>query len=94
MRQMLRFLLCLAATPESVHARPGRILSDMTRDEWLDQFSDELIKLRPHVSHKLARTLALHAYVAAAHPRTAAREYHARQQPAAAPVAAKRVKRG
>jgi hypothetical protein len=33
----------------------------MTRDEWLDQFSDELIKLRPHVSHKLARTLALHA---------------------------------
>ena len=34
----------------------------MTRDDWLDQFSDELIKLRPHVSHKLARTLALQAY--------------------------------
>jgi len=67
----------------------------MTRDDWLDQFSDELIKLRPHVSHKLARTLALHAYAADAHPRTAAREYHARQQPAAAPaVSAKRAKRG
>ena len=66
----------------------------MTRDDWLDQFTDELIKLRPHVSHRLARTLALQAYAADAHPRTAAREYHARQQPAAPAVAAKRVKRG
>jgi hypothetical protein len=66
----------------------------MTRDDWLDQFSDELIKLRPHVSHKLARALALHAYAADAHPRTAAREYHARQQPAAPAVLAKRAKRG
>jgi len=70
------------------------MLGAMTRDEWLDQFSDELIKLRPHVSHKLARTLALHAYAADAHPRTAARDYHARQQPAAPVVAPKRVKRG
>jgi hypothetical protein len=66
----------------------------MTRDDWLDQFSDELIKLRPHVSHRLARTLALHAYAADAHPRTAAREYHARQQPATPAVVAKRAKRG
>ena len=66
----------------------------MTRDEWLDQFSDELIKLRPHVSHKLARSLALHSYSESAHPREAARDYHARQTPAAPVVAAKRVKRG
>ena len=66
----------------------------MTRDEWLDQFSDELIKLRPHVSHKLARTLALHAYSASAHPREAARDYHARQTPAPPVVAGKRAKRG
>ena len=70
------------------------MLIAMTRDDWLDQFSDELIKLRPHVSHKLARTLALHAYASEAHPRTAAREYHARQQPAAPAVVAKRAKRG
>jgi hypothetical protein len=69
----------------------------MTRDDWLDQFSDELIKLRPHVSHKLARTLALNAYAAEAHPRTAARDYHARQQPAPPAVTttpAKRARRG
>ena len=66
----------------------------MTRDEWLDQFSDELIKLRPHVSHKLARTLALHTYNQSAHPREAAREYHARQTPAPPVVAPKRAKRG
>ncbi|MCW5656203.1 MAG: hypothetical protein KIT60_00745 [Burkholderiaceae bacterium] len=66
----------------------------MTRDDWLDQFSDELIKLRPHVSHRLARTLALQAYAADAHPRTAARDYHARQSAAAPVAAAKRTKRG
>ncbi len=66
----------------------------MTRDDWLDQFSDELIKLRPHVSHKLARTLALQADAADAHPRSAARDYPARQTPAAPVVAAKGAKRG
>jgi hypothetical protein len=65
----------------------------MTRDDWLDQFSDELIKLRPHVSHKLARTLALQAYSDSAHPRTAARDYHARQTPAATAAVAKRARR-
>lgn len=34
----------------------------MTRDEWLAQFTDELIKLRPHLSDKVAHTLALQAY--------------------------------
>jgi hypothetical protein len=50
------------------------------RDAWCDQFSDELKKLRPHVSDRLARTLALHQYDATAHPRVAAREYDARQR--------------
>ena len=57
----------------------------MTRDEWVDQFRDELIKLRPHVSDRLAHTLALHAFDAKEHPRVAAREYHAKQQPAPPP---------
>jgi hypothetical protein len=57
----------------------------MDRDEWCDQFSDELKKLRPHVSDRLARTLALHAFDANEHPRVAAREYHKRQVPAPPP---------
>jgi hypothetical protein len=63
----------------------------MDRDAWCDDFSDELIKLRPHISHKLARTMALHHYDAKAHPRVAAREYHKRQEPGSAPkLSAKR----
>jgi hypothetical protein len=53
----------------------------MDRDAWCDDFGDELIKLRPHISHKLARTMALHHYDARAHPRVAARDYHKRQEP-------------
>jgi hypothetical protein len=36
----------------------------MDRDTWCDRFVDELKKLRPHVSERLARTLALHQYKA------------------------------
>jgi hypothetical protein len=57
----------------------------MDRDEWCDQFSDELKKLRPHVGSKLAWTLALHQFDAKAHPRVAAREYHKRQEPGLPP---------
>jgi len=57
------------------------IVGAVDRDRWCDDFSDELIKLRPHVSGKLARTIALHHFDAKAHPRVAAREYHARQEP-------------
>jgi len=31
-----------------------------TRDDWLSDFEDEIVKLRPHLSGKMARTLALH----------------------------------
>jgi hypothetical protein len=51
-----------------------------------------LIKLRPHLSDKLARTLALQAYDAKEHPRVAAREYHAKQQPPQPAAAKKRAK--
>jgi len=64
----------------------------MTRDDWLSQFSDELIKLRPHLSERFARTLALSAY-STEHPRVAARQYHAQQQPSPGPAVAKRAKR-
>jgi hypothetical protein len=38
----------------------------MDRDSWCDDFVDELLKLRPHISHKLARTMAPHHYHAKA----------------------------
>jgi hypothetical protein len=65
------------------------MLSRMTRDEWLNQFCDELLKLRPHLSEKFVRTVALSRY-GSEHPRVAARAYDQQQQPAAAPVAKKR----
>jgi hypothetical protein len=52
----------------------------MTRDDWCDQFFDELLKLRPHMGHRLARTLALHHYKPAEHPRDAARQYDKAQR--------------
>ena len=52
----------------------------MDRDSWCDAFVDELIKLRPHVSRKLVRTLALHQYNAAEHPRDMARRYDKAQR--------------
>jgi hypothetical protein len=61
----------------------------MTRDEWLNQFCDELLKLRPHLSDKFARTVALSRY-SAEHPRVAARAYDQQQRPAAQPPAKKR----
>ena len=55
----------------------------MTRHDWLSQFEDELVKLRPHLSGtKALYTIALAAYDAKDHPRDKAREYHKRQQPA------------
>jgi hypothetical protein len=53
----------------------------MTRDEWLAQCEDELKKLRPHLGERFAKTLALQLYSPQEHPRVAARDYHARQQP-------------
>ena len=65
----------------------------MDRDSWCDDFVDELIKLRPHVSHKLARTMALHLFDVKEHPRVKAREYHKRQEPSLpAKAASKRTK--
>jgi len=58
----------------------------VSRDEWLDQFSDELLKLRQHLTAKFVRTIALQRYDAKEHPRLMAREYDAslRPKPAAA----------
>jgi hypothetical protein len=59
----------------------------MTRDDWLDQFIDEIVKLRPHlVGSKMARTLALQQYKPAEHPRDMARQYDkAQRSPADSP---------
>lgn len=47
----------------------------MTQDEWLDQFADELLKIRQNLTPKFARTQAMLAYSEKQDPRTAAREY-------------------
>jgi len=63
----------------------------MTRDEWLQQFEDEVVKLRPHLAgSKMAYTLALQKYDPKQHPRDAARQYDKALKPSSAPVAAKR----
>jgi hypothetical protein len=58
----------------------------MTRDEWLDQFVDELLKLRQHLTAKFARTLALQCYDVKEHPRVRAREYDASLRAKPAPA--------
>jgi hypothetical protein len=58
----------------------------MTRDEWLDQFTDELLKLRQHLTAKFSRTIALQRYDANEHPRLKAREYDASLRPKPAPA--------
>jgi hypothetical protein len=62
------------------------MLASMTRDEWLDQFTDELLKLRQHLTAKFARTLALQNYDAKEHPRVKAREYDVSLRPKPAPA--------
>jgi len=63
---------------------------DVTRDEWLGQFEDELKKLRPHIGDRLARTLALQKYDAKQHPRDLARQYDKGLRAAVPAVPAKR----
>ena len=63
----------------------------MTRDEWLQQFEDEIVKLRPHLAgSKMAYTLALQKYDPKAHPRALARQYDKSLKPASEPVPAKK----
>jgi hypothetical protein len=61
----------------------------MTHDEWLDQFADELLKIRQNLTPKFARSLAQQAYSESADPRVAAREYD-KQLKAQVPAARKR----
>jgi hypothetical protein len=61
----------------------------VTRDEWRQQFEDELKKLRPHVGQRLAATLALQKYDPKQHPRDLARQYD-KSMRAAAPEPAKK----
>lgn len=63
----------------------------MTRDDWLSDFEDEIVKLRPHLSgSKMARTLALQKYDAKQHPRDLARQYDKGLRAAVPAVPAKR----
>ena len=53
----------------------GGYADKVTRHEWLQQFEDELKKLRPHIGDRLAYALALQKYDAKRHPRELAPEY-------------------
>jgi hypothetical protein len=59
----------------------------MDRDTWCDQFVDEPKKRRPHVTDRLALTLALRHHDAKAHPRGAARQYDMGQRGESVPAA-------
>ena len=58
----------------------------VTRDEWLDQFTDELLKLRQHLTATFARTLALRRYDAKENPRLKAMEFDASLRPMPSPA--------
>ncbi|HET7527798.1 MAG TPA: hypothetical protein VFK10_17780 [Burkholderiaceae bacterium] len=51
----------------------------MTREEWFNEFVDELQKLRPHLSEQLVYTIA-GAFCGDCAPREMARAYHRRLQ--------------
>ena len=61
---------------------------------WLGNFVEELQRIRPHVSLKLANVIGRQEYVPARDPKEAAAAYHARQEPSLpAKPAGKRKKR-
>ena len=47
----------------------------MSRQDWIDRFCDELLKLRSRVPQRFARTFAALSYDAAEDPREKALEY-------------------
>jgi len=47
----------------------------MSREDWIEQFCDELVKLRSRVPQRFARTFAILSYNASHEPRVKAREY-------------------
>ena len=48
---------------------------------WLGNFVEELQRVRPHVSLKLANVIGRQEYVPTRDPKEAAAAYHARQEP-------------
>ena len=55
----------------------------MTREEWLREFTNELVIHRPHLEHPAARLVAMVLYTtlgSAYDPKKASQEYHARRE--------------
>ena len=55
----------------------------MTRDEWLNEFTEELVELRPHLGTPFARSVGLISHRALGSdydPVKAAIEYHMRRE--------------
>jgi hypothetical protein len=62
----------------------------MTCDHWLSEFEDEPTKLRPHLSGKIADTIALQQFNDKEHPHELARQYDKKMRPPPAPAPAKK----
>jgi hypothetical protein len=56
-------------------------LQQTSRDTWVNAFSEELRRLRPHMPSRLAWTLGLQAHADDADPLMAARAYDASHEP-------------
>jgi hypothetical protein len=59
-------------------------------DAWLSAFVEELQRIRPHVSFKLANVVGRAEYQLGLDPKKAAAAYHARQEPALTPKLARK----
>lgn len=68
--------------------RGGALEVGVDRHAWVMDFSEALRELRPHLSLKLAATVALTEYRAGQNPKKAAAAYHRRHgtEPLAAPA--------
>jgi hypothetical protein len=63
------------------HSQPGATVTrTVVRNAWRNQFVNELVKLRPDLPLRLARTLALLHLSADEQPSSAARRYDAEQR--------------
>jgi hypothetical protein len=62
-------------------------------DAWLSAFVEELQRIRPHVSFKLATVLGRAEYQLGLDPKKAAAAYHARQAPTLPPKPASKRRR-
>jgi hypothetical protein len=80
----------VVAPPPPQSSRPAQ--PQTNRDAWLVAFSEELLRLRPHLSSRMTWSISLQAYRDGGEPKDAAREYHASHESGKVAPARKRTK--